>query len=60
MWGTTDETSQDSIQVLILLIAVLCIPIMLLVKPIYQIKKIQKQQKRGQVMVSRENSDSLE
>lgn len=39
MWGTTEYTSQDSIQKFILVIVFICIPLMLLVKPIYEIKK---------------------
>lgn len=34
MWGESQNTSQDTIQLIILLFAVLCIPVMLLPKPI--------------------------
>lgn len=42
MWGNSADTSQDRFQVMILLVAVLCIPIMLLVKPLYLIGKIKR------------------
>lgn len=34
MWGPAGNTSQDMIQLVILLISVICIPVMLLPKPI--------------------------
>lgn len=37
MWGTYGDTSQDQIQLVFLLIAVICIPLMLLPKPLYEI-----------------------
>lgn len=57
MWGTTQKTSQDGFQVLILLIAVVCIPTMLLVKPIHMIKKMNKKHQKGRR--AKENSDEL-
>lgn len=42
MWGDDGLSSQDSFQVVILLIAVICIPIMLLPKPIIEIKRMKK------------------
>ena len=42
MWGTTSDTSQDGIQIFILIIAVLSIPVMLLVKPLHIISKMKK------------------
>lgn len=37
LWGTPGDTSQDSIQLVLLIIAVICIPLMLLPKPLYEI-----------------------
>ena len=37
LWGTPDNTSQNQIQLILLLVALLCVPLMLLVKPIYEI-----------------------
>ena len=45
MWGTAGESSQDTIQVIILLIAVITIPIMLLPKPLIEINRMKKQKK---------------
>jgi V-type H+-transporting ATPase subunit a len=42
MWGDAGRSSQDSIQVVLLLIAVLCVPIMLLPKPIIEIKRMKR------------------
>ncbi len=42
MWGTTESTSQDGYQALILAIALISVPVMLLVKPLHLIKKIKK------------------
>lgn len=42
MWGTTELTSQDAYQALILTIAIICIPVMLLVKPYHLISKANK------------------
>jgi hypothetical protein len=42
MWGQRGNTSQDTVQVVILLIAFICVPIMLLPKPIIEIKKLNK------------------
>jgi preprotein translocase subunit YajC len=42
MWGTRGNTSQDTIQMLILLIAFLCVPIMLIPKPLLQVMKNKK------------------
>lgn len=44
MWGTTDATSQDSYQILILIVAIICIPVMLIVKPYHLISKAKKNQ----------------
>lgn len=53
MWGNDGESSQDSIQVIILLIAVISVPIMLLPKPIIEIKRLnrKKQYKQHQLLV---------
>jgi hypothetical protein len=45
MWGKRGDTSQDILQLFILLIAFLCVPIMLLPKPIIEIKKINLKKK---------------
>ena len=37
MWGTYGNTSQDQIQLIFVVIAVLAIPTMLLPKPLYEI-----------------------
>jgi hypothetical protein len=58
MWGTTTYTSQDSIQIFILVISILCIPVMLCVKPVHQICQMKKHKNCG--LKARENSDSLE
>jgi hypothetical protein len=42
MWGETGNTSQDSIQKFMLIIVFLCVPLMLLVKPIYEINQNKK------------------
>jgi hypothetical protein len=42
MWGDAGKSGQDTIQVIILLIAVICVPIMLLPKPIIEIKRMNK------------------
>ncbi len=38
MWGYPSETTQDAIQYWLLMIALLCIPLMLVPKPLYLIK----------------------
>jgi len=45
MWGESGNSSQDSIQVVILLIAVICVPVMLLPKPIIEIRRMKKVKK---------------
>jgi hypothetical protein len=47
MWGTLNNTSQDNIQVFILVVTVLCIPIMLLVKPIHEIFQLKAMKSYG-------------
>lgn len=42
MWGTTDATSQDAYQILILVVSIICIPVMLMVKPYHLISKANK------------------
>lgn len=37
LWGVPGDTSQDTIQLILLVIAVICIPLMLLPKPLYEI-----------------------
>lgn len=45
MWGTAGDSSQDVIQVAILLIAVICIPLMLFPKPCIEIRRNKKVKK---------------
>ena len=45
MWGKAGDSSQDTIQVMILLIAVICIPLMLFPKPCIEIRKMKKVKK---------------
>ena len=40
MWGQRGNTSQDTIQLFILLIGFICIPLMLIPKPVIEIKKL--------------------
>lgn len=42
MWGDAGNSSQDSIQVIILLIALLAVPVMLLPKPLIEINRMKK------------------
>ena len=42
MWGTPGDTMQDTIQVIILLIAFICIPWMLFPKPCIEIRRNKK------------------
>ncbi len=69
MWGEDGKSSQDTIQVIILLIAVISVPIMLLPKPIIEIKRMKKSKvhrdqlveeleadREGQVNASEENA----
>jgi len=42
MWGDAGSSSQDSIQVIILLIALLSVPVMLLPKPLIEINRLKK------------------
>lgn len=46
MWGKPGETSQDMIQMIILFIALICVPLMLLPKPIIEIKENKKKAKK--------------
>jgi hypothetical protein len=47
MWGDAGNSGQDTIQVIILLIAVICVPIMLLPKPIIEIKRMNRGGKKN-------------
>lgn len=58
MWGTIESTSQDGWQALILAIAIICIPIMLLVKPYHLISKQKSSKQKGKQPKSM--SDDLE
>ena len=37
MWGSYGDTSQNSIQLFLLIISLICVPLMLLPKPLYEI-----------------------
>ena len=56
MWGETGNSSQDTIQLLLLLVGVLCVPIMLFPKPIIEIRRM-NQAKRNSPL---ENADELD
>lgn len=58
MWGTTDATSQDAYQILILVVAIICIPVMLMVKPYHLISKANKNKQKGRP--TKTISDDLE
>ena len=45
MWGVTGESSQDTIQMIILAIAFISIPIMLIPKPCIEISRMKKEKK---------------
>lgn len=45
MWGSKGNSSQDIFQVIILLIAFISIPIMLLPKPLIEIRNLNKNKK---------------
>lgn len=45
MWGDAGESSQDTIQVIILLISFICIPVMLFPKPCIEISRLKKVRK---------------
>lgn len=42
MWGEVGKSSQDKIQLIIVLIAFLCVPLMLIPKPYIEIQKKKK------------------
>lgn len=42
MWGTYGNTSQDMIQLVLLVVGVLCIPMILFPKPIIEICQIKR------------------
>jgi hypothetical protein len=44
LWGTPGNTSQNSIQLVLILLAIGCIPLMLLPKPLIRISKLKKKQ----------------
>jgi hypothetical protein len=45
MWGERGNSSQDSLQFLILVIAFLCVPVMLIPKPYIEISHIKKRKR---------------
>lgn len=47
MWGTFGSTNQDLIQLVLLVLGVICIPLMLLPKPIIQIREHNKHKKES-------------
>lgn len=47
MWGEPGHTSQDTIQLAILLIAALCLPVMLLPKPLIEIQHMKQKALRA-------------
>ena len=57
MWGTYGDTSQNSIQLGFLVISVLCVPLMLLPKPLHEIY-CQKKSKNYKSMAEDEMKDS--
>lgn len=59
MWGDAGKSTQDSIQVVILLIAVICVPLMLLPKPIIEIRKMNRAHphKHDQLLVEELEAD---
>ena len=42
MWGTRGRSSQDTIQLILLVISFICIPLMLIPKPLIEIRKMKK------------------
>lgn len=60
MWGERGNTSQDSIQLFILLISVICVPLMLLPKPIIEIKKLNAKKQKKNPLVEEENDSQME
>lgn len=42
MWGTRGSTSQDTIQLLLLVVSFICVPLMLIPKPLIEIRKMKK------------------
>lgn len=43
MWGTVGNSSQDLIQLILVLLAAICIPLMLIPKPIIEICRNRRQ-----------------
>ena len=56
MWGERGNSSQDTVQILLLLVGFICIPIMLLPKPIIEIRR-NNRVKRGNPLVHQEDDD---
>ena len=50
MWGETGNTSQDIIQMIILFVALICVPVMLFPKPIIEIRQLKQQKKHNPLM----------
>ncbi len=51
MWGERGNTSQDSVQLFILLVGLICIPWMLIPKPYIEIKKMKEQKAKRNPLV---------
>lgn len=58
MWGTYGDTSQDKIQLAFFLTSMVCIPLMLLPKPLYEIYcgNHHPKQKAGQELLMSEDN----
>ncbi len=57
MWGERGNTSQDGIQLFILLISVICIPLMLIPKAWVEIRKLKQRKQRKNPLI--EEDDAL-
>ncbi len=60
MWGESGHSSQDTIQVIILLIAVISVPLMLLPKPIIEIKKLKRGHSKHDLLLVEELEEDRE
>ena len=60
MWGEKGNTSQDSIQLIILLISVICVPLMLLPKPIIEIRKLKEKKQKKNPLADEEAESQME
>lgn len=60
MWGKIGNTSQDSIQLVILLISVICVPMMLIPKPYIEIKKLKEKKLKKNPLIEEEIESQME